>query len=123
MRRTACLVLSRHHSNGRKEDIEPILAGLPAEQQQKFINKMYAVAVEACESVIVPDEVQQLYVENNQFDPSSLFHVFDKVDYASLEGDLKLTKSQEIIVDYIKNFDQEMEVKREEQEAEKEKEK
>lgn len=69
----------------------------------------------------MPDEVQQLYIENNNFDPSSLFHVFSTLDYSAIDSkNLKLTKNQENIVDYIKNFDQEMEMKREEQEAAKE---
>lgn len=122
MRRTACLVLSRHHSNSHKDEIEGIVSALPVEQQQKFINKMYSTAVEQCEQVIVPDEVQQLYVENPSFDPTSLFHVFSHVDYTVISKEsFKLSKNQEQIVEYIRNFDQEMEVKREEQKAEEEK--
>jgi hypothetical protein len=122
MRRTACLVLSRHHSNSHRDEIEPIIQGLPVEGQQKFINKMYSVAVEDCEQVITPEEVNQLYVENPSFDPSSLFHLFATVDYTALSKDnFKLTKNQETIVQYIKNFDEEMEVKREEQKAEQDK--
>ena len=83
---------------------------------------MYATAVEQCEQVIVPDEVQQLYVENPSFDASALFHVFSTVSYTAISKEsFKLTKSQEQIVEYIRNFDQEMEVKREEQKAEEEK--
>lgn len=68
---------------------------------------MYALAVEKCEETIVPDEVQQLYIENNNFDPSSLFHVFSGFDYSSIgTKDFKLSKNQENIVEYIKNFDQ-----------------
>lgn len=122
MRRTACLVLSRHHTNTLKDEIEGIIQAMPVEQQQKFINKMYATAVEQCEQVIVPDEVQQLYVENPSFDASALFHVFSTVSYTAISKEsFKLTKSQEQIVEYIRNFDQEMEVKREEQKAEEEK--
>ena len=45
MKRTACLVLSRYHSNTKKEQIETVISELPTEMQQKYINKMYAVAV------------------------------------------------------------------------------
>jgi hypothetical protein len=115
MRRTACLVLARHHSNGKKDEVEGIVQGLAIEQQQKFINKMYATAVETCEQVIIPEEVQQLYVENPSFDATALFHVFSNVDYTAISKEsFKLSKNQEMIVEYIKNFDQEMEVKREE---------
>lgn len=122
MRRTACLVLSRHHSNSKRDDLEPIIQGLAPEQQQRFINKMYSTAVEECEQVITPEEVNQLYVENPSFDPSSLFHLFATIDYTALSKEnFKLSKNQENIVQYIKNFDEEMEVKREEQKAEQEK--
>lgn len=115
-------MLSRHHTNTLKDEIEGIIQAMPVEQQQKFINKMYATAVEQCEQVIVPDEVQQLYVENPSFDASALFHVFSTVSYTAISKEsFKLTKSQEQIVEYIRNFDQEMEVKREEQKAEEEK--
>jgi hypothetical protein len=49
MRRTACLVLSRYHSNTQKDTIEGIVQSLSPENQQKYINKIYAVAVEKCE--------------------------------------------------------------------------
>ncbi len=45
MRRTACLVLSRYHSNTQKDTIESIVQGLTPEHQQKYINKIYSVAV------------------------------------------------------------------------------
>lgn len=48
MRRTACLVLSRYHSNTQKDTIEEVVQGLTPELQQAYINKIYAVAVEAC---------------------------------------------------------------------------
>lgn len=95
MRRTACLVLARHHSNTQKDEIEGIIQSLPVEQQQKFINKMYATAVEQCEQVITSDEVQQLYVENPSFDPSTLFHVFSTVSYTAVSKEsFKLSKNQ-----------------------------
>lgn len=122
MRRTACLVLARHHSNSHKDDIDPIMQALPVEQQQKYINKMYSKAVEDCEQIITPEEVNQLYVENPNFDPRNLFHLFATVDYTAISKEsFKLSKNQEMIVAYIKNFDEEMEVKREEQKAEEDK--
>jgi hypothetical protein len=45
MRRTACLVLSRYHSNNQKELLDGLIESLPASDQPKFINKMYAVSV------------------------------------------------------------------------------
>lgn len=48
MRRTACLVLSRYHSNTQKEVIEGVVQGLDAQRQQAYINKIYAHAVETC---------------------------------------------------------------------------
>ena len=52
MRRTACLVLSRYHSNTQKELIEEVVQGLDQERQQLYINKIYATAVETCEPLI-----------------------------------------------------------------------
>jgi len=48
MRRTACLVLSRYHSNTQKEVIESTVQSLPPTDQNRYINKLYAVAVLAC---------------------------------------------------------------------------
>lgn len=42
MKRTACLVLSRYHSNTQKDTIEGIITSVPTDAQQKAINKMYA---------------------------------------------------------------------------------
>ena len=52
MRRTACLVLSRYHSNTQKEVIEATVQSLPPTEQNRYINKLYAVAVLACEESI-----------------------------------------------------------------------
>lgn len=60
MKRTACLVLSRYHSNTQKESIEGVVSELAPEQQQKFINKMYAMAIEHCLPKITMDEAQQV---------------------------------------------------------------
>lgn len=60
MRRTACLVLSRYHSNEHKPTIEGIVQGLTPEHQQAYINKIYANAVEACEPIINQSEVQEV---------------------------------------------------------------
>lgn len=60
MKRTACLVLSRYHSNSQKEHIEPIISELQPEDQQKYINKMYATAIEHCLPKISVDEAQKV---------------------------------------------------------------
>jgi hypothetical protein len=60
MRRTACLVLSRYHSNTQKEVIESAVQSLPATDQNKYINKLYAVAVLKCEESISQSEVQEV---------------------------------------------------------------
>ena len=52
MRRTACLVLSRYHSNTQKEVIESTVQSLPPTDQNRYINKLYAVAVQTCEESI-----------------------------------------------------------------------
>lgn len=44
-RRTACLVLSRYYTNQFSDDINGIIQGLAPQDQQKFINKLYATAV------------------------------------------------------------------------------
>ena len=62
MKRTACLVLSRYHSNTQKDVIEGVINELPNEMQQKFINKMYAVAVETCIPIITVDEAQKVFL-------------------------------------------------------------
>lgn len=58
MRRTACLVLSRYHSNTQKEIIEDVVQSLDQQRQQAYINKIYATAVETCEPLISQSEVQ-----------------------------------------------------------------
>ena len=60
MRRTACLILSRYHSNTQKDTIDEIIQGLTPELQQKYINKLYATAVETCEPLINQSEVQEV---------------------------------------------------------------
>lgn len=60
MRRTACLVLSRYHSNTQKDVIEDVVQGLSPENQQNYINKIYASAVETCEPLINQSEVQEV---------------------------------------------------------------
>ena len=88
-------MLSRHHSNSHKDELEPIIQALPPDQQQRFINKMYSTAVEEREKVIQPDEVQQLYVENPSFNPGDLFHLFSTIDYLAISKEkFKLTKNQ-----------------------------
>lgn len=60
MRRTACLVLSRYHSNTQKESIEATVQSLPPADQNKYINKLYATAVLKCEETITQSEVQEV---------------------------------------------------------------
>lgn len=48
MRRTACVILSRMHSNQEKNVIEEVIQGLEPNDQQRYINKLYAIAVETC---------------------------------------------------------------------------
>ena len=45
MRRTACVILSRIHSNQEKDTIQEIVQGLDPNDQQRYINKLYATAV------------------------------------------------------------------------------
>jgi hypothetical protein len=52
MRRTACVILSRMHSNQEKATIEEVIQGLEPNDQQRYINKLYAIAVEKCEGDI-----------------------------------------------------------------------
>ena len=52
MRRTACVILARIHSNQEKDTIQEVVQGLDPDDQQRYINKLYAVAVEKCESEI-----------------------------------------------------------------------
>ncbi len=51
-RRSACLVLSRYYLNQFTESITEAMKDLTAADQSKFINKMYATAVEKCEPII-----------------------------------------------------------------------
>lgn len=60
MKRTACLVLSRYHSNTQKESIEFVISALTPDLQQKYINKLYAKAIEHCMPVITMDEAQKV---------------------------------------------------------------
>ena len=50
-----------------------------------------------------------------------MFYIYTDFDYTAVANDLNsLTKSQEELIQFMKNFDEEMEVRREEKEAEKE---
>lgn len=44
-KRTACLILSRYYTNQFSEDINSIIKNLAPQDQNKFINKLYATAV------------------------------------------------------------------------------
>lgn len=62
----------------------------------------------------------QFFVEQAQFDPASMFYLLDGMDYAGVANDVEtLTPNQKNIIKFMKNFDEEMAVKREEREAEK----
>ena len=60
MRRTACIVLSRHFVNSRKDDVEGVFNELSPDQQPNFANKLYATGVELCEEQISPNQVQEV---------------------------------------------------------------
>lgn len=60
MRRTACIVLSRHFINSRKDDVESTFNELPQEQQSQYANKLYSSGVEICEESIAPNQVQEV---------------------------------------------------------------
>lgn len=62
MRRTACVILARMHSNTQKEVIEEVIQSLEPTDQQKYINKLYAVGVETCEKEITQQEVQSVLI-------------------------------------------------------------
>lgn len=48
-----------------------------------------------------------------------MFYIFDNFDYTAVVNDLDtLTKTQESLIKFMKNFDEEMQVRREEREAE-----
>ena len=85
MRRTACLVLSRYHSNTQKDTIESVVQGLSPENQQKYINKIYSSAVETCEPLINQSEVQEVilnlsksYSSRTPTSTQSIFSTFSK---------------------------------------------
>lgn len=61
----------------------------------------------------------QLFVQNDNFDPSIYFPLFTTFDVVGLsKNSFKLTKPQEHIVQSIKQFDDDMAIRREEQETE-----
>ena len=76
MKRTACLVLSRYHSNTQKDAIESVISELQPEQQQKYINKMYAMAIEHCLPTVTMDEAQKVFVS---FMFSSLWRILASI--------------------------------------------
>lgn len=74
MRRTACLVLSRYHSNTQKDTVEGLMKALPPSDQPKYINKMYATGVQLCEEHITQSEVTEvplLLCSSTQTTPTS----------------------------------------------------
>lgn len=60
MKRTSCLILSRYHSNAHKDLIEEVISTLQGEDQNKYINKMYAMAVQRCMPSISFEEAQMV---------------------------------------------------------------
>jgi hypothetical protein len=63
MKRTACVILSRVHSNAHKEVIEEVMQSLEAMDQQKYINKLYSSSVQICEGEISQQEVQSVHLK------------------------------------------------------------
>lgn len=62
----------------------------------------------------------QFYVENANFDPSGFFYTLEGIDYAAIASDLTINKEQDAVVKFIKKFDEEMQIKKEEREAKEE---
>ena len=90
------------------------MQSLSPENQQKYINKIYAHAVEKCEGTITQSEVQELFVENPDFNPGHLFYHFDTVDYEGLGSQIDtFSPNEEQIVKFMKKFDEEMEIRKE----------
>ena len=70
-------------------------------------------------SAISSSHLIQLFVQNDQFDPSIYFPLFLTFDIVGLsKNSYKLTKSQEHILQSIKQFDDDMAIRKEEQESE-----
>ena len=53
-----------------------------------------------------------LYVEKGDFHPEILFYLFDRLNYNDIQNNLKFSSGEKEILKYIKQFDEEMEVKR-----------
>ena len=85
MKRTACLVLSRYHSNTQKDTLEGVISALAPEDQQKYINKMYATAIEYCLPKITMDEAQKFFVEDASFNPDDMFYIYDGFSYENVD--------------------------------------
>lgn len=51
--------------------------------------------------------------QNRNFDPVSMFYLLDGIDYSSIANNLELTPNQKNILKFIKNFDEEMQVRKE----------
>ena len=102
------------------------MARLGPEEQQKYLNKLYTTAIQSCMPKITIDEAQevhthllQFFVENQDFNPAHMFYLFDSFDYSAPSQNLEedLTQNQKHLLKFIKQFDEEMQVKREEKEA------
>lgn len=60
----------------------------------------------------------QFFVEDPSFNPEEMFHIFDGFDYSTAAEEYDtLSKNQEGLIKFMKNFDEEMQVRREEKEA------
>lgn len=60
----------------------------------------------------------QFFSEQGNFDPSALFYLLDGFDYPEAAHDVNsLSPNQKNIIKFIKQFDEEMQVRREEREA------
>ena len=48
----------------------------------------------------------QFFVEDPSFSPQEMFYIFDNFDYSAAAASLEtLTKSQEVLIKFMKNFD------------------
>lgn len=49
----------------------------------------------------------QFFVEDPEFSPQEMFYIFDNFDYTAVVTDLdNLSKNQEALVKFMKNFDE-----------------
>ncbi len=59
-------------------------------------------------------------MENKEFNPEGMFYILEGLDFGQIAGSReRMTQNQEGILKFIKQFDTEMEIRKEEQEAKK----